>query len=122
MAGIVTVSTEVEDIADLVAGDGEVVEELSFVLGRYGADSFQLEDDLVVDNHIWFEVADVMAFVGHCQGALFIHVQASSTEFDDEGVLVDALQQTFGKVAINFKEGTKDLMGLFRVEKHSVIL
>jgi hypothetical protein len=116
LADVVAIATEVEDIANLVSSDGKVVEELGFVFGRYGTDSFQLKDDLVVDDHIRFEVADVVAFVCHGQRVLLINIQAGGTKFDDEGVLVDGLQQTFGKVAVYLKEGAKDLMGLFRVE------
>ena len=103
---------EIQDQADRMAGDLEVVEHLTyFVIG----DAF---DDLGVDHHeieddeIGNIFADLHCFVNDVVTRLLVPRNPTQPEFDTQGIFIGLLQQPMTQSVDNLKCAADDLTRL----------
>lgn len=103
---------EVDDKADLLAGDAKVVGDLATVDVGDPFYGLRIDDDVVVSNEVRDEFTNVLFLVVNFEDFLLLVGDASKFEFNDESILVELFFESMAERVVNFKGAPNDLVDL----------
>lgn len=100
--------SEIEDQTYIKSSSHEIVNELSFVLARYGCRCLVLDNDSPFDDDVRDEYPDSPSFIDDVERFLRLDLEASHPEFMHERSFIDGLEKARSQAPMDAHRATND--------------
>ena len=105
---------EVEQVADRLAGDAHVVEQLGFVVRGQLGDGFQFDNDPFLNEQVGLvDGLELVLFVDQAKFVLGPKRDAAQLQLDFEALLIDLFRHAVAKLVVNLERGSHQLVAFF---------
>ena len=104
-------SAKVNKQADVFARSGEIIHQLHLVFDDKTGDGFQFDDEFSIYDQIGFEVANNYALIMNLNQPIGFNLETRLRQFIKQGLLVNRLEKTRSKRAMNLHRKTDNLSG-----------
>ena len=86
--------SEVQKQTSVDSRGGEIVDKLNFVGGIQRRDSFEFENEILLDEEIALKLPNIAAAIKHLESLLPSKCDASLVKFDSEGIGINTFKKT----------------------------